>query len=530
MFRNVSKSRRSKKVLDRPLLSLATKDREWSVSTNDDTPLVDVANKQVNFSKLGKNYNVEYALSVIEAKHYPDNIECEDDLRKYVDLVRKLCVYWYYEKKAREKLNGVHHEQYVVNQKYPSLFYSGTYEKAKLFARRWWITAFKHARNNGAKYELAREIVSNPYLLFGSIYSQEIMRDIQDIFMNETVFANEKLARKDAEYSYRQLRNVHGAVYDAWYDIKRTRKDAFIVPKQRIIGVAEVLRSKLSDNFDLVMPSVKFEKMMKEYTGDDVIDIVDEHGVLTQSTDYLNMKMMENLERVEADQLRSTNEKLIFSGWGKMKIQKVPFKQSLPIKVMGRSRTFSDRGVHPRSMNRWATDKKVFTRRVKQRGGTVLIDVSGSMSLSNYDIEKLVRLLPASTIAMYSGTVDGYSWDNLKEYKGSYTYPTPDNYTGELHILAEKGKWVGDIPRHAGENIVDGPAIDWLSTQAQPRILVSDLQVSGIDFTQHDDEERYYACSNFDGQFGLDAMKKIKMGGIIPIKDIHTAIEWVEKS
>ncbi len=33
------------------MLSLATKDREWQATTNDDTPLVDVANKRANFSK-----------------------------------------------------------------------------------------------------------------------------------------------------------------------------------------------------------------------------------------------------------------------------------------------------------------------------------------------------------------------------------------------------------------------------------------------------------------------------------------------
>ncbi len=56
------------------------------------------------FQKLGRNYNVEYALSVIEAKHYPEILDCDEDLYIYVDLVRKLCVYWYYEKKAREQL------------------------------------------------------------------------------------------------------------------------------------------------------------------------------------------------------------------------------------------------------------------------------------------------------------------------------------------------------------------------------------------------------------------------------------------
>jgi hypothetical protein len=518
------------------MLSLATKDREWQATTNDDTPFVDVANKHANFSKLGRNYNVEYALSVIEAKHYPEILDCDEDLYIYVDLVRKLCVYWYYEKKAREQLNGFAWDKYVYHaeQKYPSLAYSGTYDKADEFAGKWWIEAFKHARNGGSKYELARQIITNPYLLFGNIYRHTIKQNIKAILMAETMFPDEMLVDKDAEYSYSKLLEVHRVVWSAWRNIKRTRKDASIVPKKRIIEIAERLRDDLQGDFDLVMPSIRVKKLMSETFGDE-IDIQDDYGVLNKSTEYLNNRMKQSIMH-DDDNGRVTNHEdveVVFSGWGKMKIQKPPLKQSLPIKVIGRSRTFSDAGVNPRSMNRWATDKKIFTRRVKQRGGTVLIDVSGSMSLTNQDIEQLVRLLPASTIAMYSGTCSGYDWDTSRpehpKHDGYYML-TPDNYSGELHILAEKGRWVGDIPVHAGENIVDVPAIDWLSKQAHPRILVSDLQVSGIDFYRYKDEEVYRVTSNFGAEFNVEALKKIKQGGIIPIMDINTAIEWVEKS
>ena len=41
------------------------------------------------------------------------------------------------------------------------------------------------------------------------------------------------------------------------------------------------------------------------------------------------------------------------------------------------------------------------------------------------------------------------------------------------------------VPPCGGGNIVDGPALDWLATQAEPRIWISDGAVTGIDDVDH---------------------------------------------
>jgi hypothetical protein len=105
-------------------------------------------------------------------------------------------------------------------------------------------------------------------------------------------------------------------------------------------------------------------------------------------------------------------------------------------------------------------DGKAFGLKARRRarGGTVLLDVSGSMNLNPEDIRRLLTTAPAATIAMYSAR---------------------ENLSGELFILAHRGRQVADIPRHGGANIVDGPALRWLLRQRPPRIWVSDGRVTG---------------------------------------------------
>jgi hypothetical protein len=67
------------------------------------------------------------------------------------------------------------------------------------------------------------------------------------------------------------------------------------------------------------------------------------------------------------------------------------------------------------------------------------------------------------------------------------SYPSkvePHEVTGQLQIVGKDGKYVGEIPEHGLNNLIDGPAIDWLSRQAEPRILVSDLLFTGVNYNR----------------------------------------------
>ena len=133
------------------------------------------------------------------------------------------------------------------------------------------------------------------------------------------------------------------------------------------------------------------------------------------------------------------------------------------------------------------------------------------MNLDVDDIFEIIKILPASTVAIYSG----------ESHPG---YDSPEKASGMLQIVGKDGRYVADIPEHGLNNLIDGPAIDWLGRQAEPRILVSDLQFTGVNFN-----------SKSGGEVGVDvdlfaeAMKVIAHKNILPIPDIEKAKEWVER-
>lgn len=113
-----------------------------------------------------------------------------------------------------------------------------------------------------------------------------------------------------------------------------------------------------------------------------------------------------------------------------------------------------------RFLHRHIIDRSIFGVRRRERGGTVLLDTSGSMSLTTAQVESLVRAAPAATVAAYAGKEDhGYLW-----------------------ILAQGGG-VADLDAWEGlrctGNVVDGPALQWLQGQARPRVWITDGGVTG---------------------------------------------------
>lgn len=109
-----------------------------------------------------------------------------------------------------------------------------------------------------------------------------------------------------------------------------------------------------------------------------------------------------------------------------------------------------------------ASDGRVFGGKKRNRAGTILIDSSGSMSLSSERLRTLIAHAPAATIALYAGL--------------------PENESGLLIVVAQNGRFA-DIEsatsRFGSGNVVDGPALQWLARQLGPRTWVSDGYVTG---------------------------------------------------
>lgn len=117
------------------------------------------------------------------------------------------------------------------------------------------------------------------------------------------------------------------------------------------------------------------------------------------------------------------------------------------------------------SLHRIATDGVVF-RKVRRRPGalqrgTMLIDVSGSMSFTNADLDAIIAAMPYATVAVYAGRPGKQAW---------------------VTVVARNGRRVASLGAlrvtQAGGNTCDGPALLWLSRQATPRLWVCDGQVT----------------------------------------------------
>lgn len=151
--------------------------------------------------------------------------------------------------------------------------------------------------------------------------------------------------------------------------------------------------------------------------------------------------------------------------WAELKVRKLPLTRHAP-GGLGRKRMATAMGRNPRRIANALADpqKRIFDATKKGNGGVVIIDGSGSMSLTTEDIVKIVDSAHGATVAVYSA-------DSA-------------NVNDNLLILAEKGKMVQSLPQRNGGNGVDGPALKWAINQRQhanaPVVFVTDGMVHGI--------------------------------------------------
>lgn len=134
---------------------------------------------------------------------------------------------------------------------------------------------------------------------------------------------------------------------------------------------------------------------------------------------------------------------------------------------LGRRVIAADSGKEPRYINRIVTDpeRRIFSRKTRALGGVVVIDCSGSMRLSEDDLDRLLKASSGATVLCYSG---------------GHNHPSKPN----VWVVARKGRMMRKLPEFPGDNAVDGPAIVYAASLrdngGQPLIWVSDGYVTGI--------------------------------------------------
>lgn len=133
---------------------------------------------------------------------------------------------------------------------------------------------------------------------------------------------------------------------------------------------------------------------------------------------------------------------------------------------MNRRRRANEIGKTPKYLSRLLTDpsRRIFAKKSKSLGGVVVIDCSGSMGLSETDIEHLIKCASGSTIWAYSASCNRQDIENT-------------------WLVAHNGKRVRQLPDFHGGNGVDLPAIAfatrWRKNKRDTMIWISDGHVTG---------------------------------------------------
>lgn len=137
----------------------------------------------------------------------------------------------------------------------------------------------------------------------------------------------------------------------------------------------------------------------------------------------------------------------------------------------GRRLIPTNEGKYPKAFYRLVTDpyRRIFQRKTRALGGVVVIDCSGSMGLSDEDIDQMLKVSAGCTVICYSSHLDEGAWDK--------------NH-GNIHLVAKNGRRMRGLPDFPGGNGVDLPALRYGYEHHRingfsPVIWVSDGQVTG---------------------------------------------------
>ena len=182
--------------------------------------------------------------------------------------------------------------------------------------------------------------------------------------------------------------------------------------------------------------------------------------------------------------------------WGDLEIGPLPLTTLVP-GTIGKKRIPSNTGRSPRRLHRYLTDPemRIFDRTIKGVGGVLVLDCSGSMSLTKKQIREILEAAPGVTVLGYS--------DNGREGPNAW-------------VLARKGRMVEELPDTGHGNGVDYPAIVWgvenRQKSSSPVIWVSDGGVCG-------------ASSGFHNGLAMQCIRYCIRNRVLVVPHLSEAVE-----
>lgn len=171
---------------------------------------------------------------------------------------------------------------------------------------------------------------------------------------------------------------------------------------------------------------------------------------------------------------------------------------------LGRKRVAAVSGRNPRRIERLLTDpeRRVFDRKIKGKGGVVIIDQSGSMSLAESELWEIIAAAPGCTVVGYS------------HLPGSTTTPN-------VWVLADRGKVCEAVRSGNSGNGVDGPALKFALSKRrnnEPVIWVCDGVVT-------DGQEDLWHAN-----LGEACVRLVIANGIHMVETVQGAVEALSKA
>lgn len=159
---------------------------------------------------------------------------------------------------------------------------------------------------------------------------------------------------------------------------------------------------------------------------------------------------------------------------------------------LGRRRLATNAGKNPTRIHNYYADpmRRIFTRKTRGTNALVIVDASGSMSLSTTDLDRIMKASAGATVIAYSSSGDAEP---------------------NTHLLAHDSRRVRDLPDFAGGNGIDAPAALWAIKNYRrknaPVLWVTDGGVTGIG--DHTNSALRAQCRRLARKYGITIARDV---------------------
>jgi hypothetical protein len=179
------------------------------------------------------------------------------------------------------------------------------------------------------------------------------------------------------------------------------------------------------------------------------------------------------------------------SGWYPV-IPNKPPREIAHLGRLGRKRIATHTGKNPNRLHNYYGDpmRRIFTRKTRGTNALVVVDVSGSMSLSTNDLDQILKASAGATVVAYSAS---------------------DATNPNTHLLAHNSRRVRHLPDFDGGNGIDAPAVLWAiknyRKHGAPILWITDGGVTGKGDKTNADLSRQ--CRRLAQKYGVTVARHI---------------------